>query len=115
MSGQMVGNRGFVRPMPITDEAFEKILELTRQHPTADDSTEEVADEEPRVNVDDVVIVRDGPFKGMEGPVLEVDAAAETLTLALTVMGRDTAVTVPNTYAELAGSDAREGAAVDPE
>ena len=42
----------------------------------------------------------DGPFKGMDGPVLEVLDEGESLTLALTVMGRDTAVTIPASYAE---------------
>ena len=30
MGGQMAGNRGFVRPMPITQEAYEKVVALTR-------------------------------------------------------------------------------------
>ena len=31
MNGQMSGGRGFVKPMPITDEAFENIIKLTKQ------------------------------------------------------------------------------------
>ena len=30
MSGQMVGNRGFVRPLPVSDAEFDKIVRLTR-------------------------------------------------------------------------------------
>ena len=67
-------------------------------------------------SVADVAEVVEGPFKGMQGPVLAVgapsdgeagggddgdaaaaagDADAQTVTLALTVMGRDTPVTLP--------------------
>ena len=37
----------------------------------------------------------EGPFKGLRGPVLSVNADGESLSLALTVMGRDTPVELP--------------------
>ena len=40
--------------------------------------------------IDEIVAVLEGPFKGMSGPVLEYDEAEDSLTLALSVMGRDT-------------------------
>ena len=113
-AGQMVGNRGFVRPMPMTDEAFEKIVALTRTkvHAADDDATDEV--DASRIAIDDLVEVCEGPFKGMQGPVLErnplADGAEEAdeadeqaLTLVLTVMGRDTPVTVPERYCAKVG------------
>ena len=81
MSGQMEGNRGFVRPMPMTDEAFEAIVKLTQQKPEAADDE---ANKHAAFAVDDLVEVCDGPFKGMEGPVIEIADEEETLTLALT-------------------------------
>jgi len=103
----MVGNRGFVRPLPMTDEAFEKIVALTRTKMggTAEDDADTV--DASRIAIDDLVEVCEGPFKGMQGPVLErgpidgaegADAEEEALTLVLTVMGRDTPVTVPERH-----------------
>lgn len=113
-SGQMDGNRGFVLPMPMTDEAFEKIVALTRKKPhmADDDGTDEVV--ASPIAIDDIVAVREGPFKGMQGPVLErnplADAAEEAdeadehaLTVVLPVMGRDTPVTVPERYCAKVG------------
>ena len=67
-SGQMVGNRGFVRPMPMTDEAFEKIVALTRAKttPTADEGAVGKVDVSS-IAIADVVEVCEGPFKGMSG------------------------------------------------
>jgi len=93
MSGQMVGNRGFVRPVPITDEAYWKVVALTKAKLTT--PVEEEAQAQPAFVIDDLVEVSEGPFKGMNGPVLEVSEGAGELTLALTVMGRNTPVTLP--------------------
>ena len=38
MNGQMVGNRGFVSPMPMTEEDFENIVKLTKQKKGPDGS-----------------------------------------------------------------------------
>ena len=131
MGGQMAGNRGFVRPMPVGEEAYQKVradpslhissipasrrlltpspsprflpsgqaLALTRAKlpSTPEDDGDSGG---PQFIENDVVEVTEGPFKGMQGPVLSVDADGETLTLALTVMGRDTPVQVPLAYAE---------------
>ena len=98
-SGQMVGNRGFVRPMPLTDEAFLKIVQLTKvkapQHAAADGADGADAPPEPAFKLDDIVEVSEGPFKGMQGPIVAVADSGAELTLALTVMGRDTPVTLP--------------------
>ena len=39
VSGQMEGNRGFVRPMPMSDAAFEKIVKLTQAKRLMDEKT----------------------------------------------------------------------------
>ena len=103
-AGQMAGNRGFVRPMPMTDEAFEKIVALTRAKtmPTADEGAVGKVDVSS-IAIADVVEVCEGPFKGMQGPVLERsplegEANEQALTLVLSVMGRDTPVTVPERH-----------------
>jgi len=127
-AGQMDGNRGFVLPLPMTDEAFEKIVALTRTktHTADDDGTDEDDDgtdedddgtdevDASRIAIDDIVAVREGSFKGMQGRVVErsplADAAEEAdeadeqaLTLALTLMGRDTQVTVPERFCAKVG------------
>ena len=86
--------------MPMTDEAFEKIVSLTRVKRVDAPADEEAEDGAPLIAVDDVVEVSEGPFKGMQGPVLERTTNEEqaALTLVLTVMGRDTPVTVPESY-----------------
>ena len=94
MSGQMVGNRGFVRPMPMADEEFDKIWELTRVK-TAADLEQEEKEAEPSFAIDDHVEVLEGPFKGMTGPVISLAESGEELTLALVVMSRSTPVTLP--------------------
>ena len=78
--------------MPVSDEAFERVVALTRAK--ADGAGEEVGDE-PRLEVGDDVQVLEGPFKGMLGPVLELNPAEKVVTLALSVMGRDTPVELP--------------------
>lgn len=52
----------------------------------------------PAFAVGDVLKVLDGPFKGLLGPVLALGEDSQMLTLALTVMGRDTPVEVPVRY-----------------
>ena len=115
MSGNMVGNRGFVRPMPITDEALENIVKLTqakrRAREEGGDEGDGAADgagaaaATAAFAVDDVVEVEEGAFKGMRGPVIERAHGrgdeGPTLTLVLTVMGRDTPVTVPEGHCSL--------------
>ena len=104
MSGQMAGNRGFVQPMPMSEAAFEKIVKLTQAKRLAEGG--DGADSAPAesdastIQVDDLVDVCEGPFKGMQGPVLERtdDGGKAGLTLVLTVMGRDTPVTVPEDH-----------------
>lgn len=102
-TGQMVGSRGFVRPMPMTDDAFEKIVQLTKQKVQQKGSEEEGDAEEaasaepapPPFDVEDLVEVTEGPFRSMQGPVLELVEGGREVTLVLTVMGRDTPVTLP--------------------
>ena len=106
--GMLVGGRGFVRPMPITDEAFGKIVALTRVKL----NQQAEAEAAEQIDTDDIVEVLDGPFKGMEGRVLEKSSPdgeveeeeEESLTVLLPIMGRDTPVTVPLRYCEKIGS-----------
>lgn len=90
ISGQMQGSRGFVRPMPLTQNAFNDIVQLTKQSVTSKDNAAAAA-----FAVDDMLQVLEGPFKGLQGPVLEIGDDSQTLTIALTVMGRDTPVDLP--------------------
>jgi transcription antitermination factor NusG len=132
MGGQMAGNRGFVRPMPVSDEAYERAVALTRvkvnmgggagaEGGEGGDGANAAA---PAFTVADIAEVVEGPFKGMQGPVLAVgsddgegegegaaaaaaaDADAQTVTLALTVMGRDTPVTLPMAHCLKIGTQA---------
>jgi len=93
MSGQMQGSRGFVRPMPMSDKEFSDIVALTKQNRQASGAAE------AEFAVDDMLEVLEGPFKGLQGPVLEIAEDAQTLTAALTVMGRDTPVQLPIRHA----------------
>ena len=118
MNGQMSGGRGFVKPMPITDEAFENIIKLTKQKRGDDGQLlgafagAGAAGAAPVVatfEADDMVQVTEGPFKGLQGPVLAAatdadadadadagaEAEAEMVRVALSIMGRETAVKLP--------------------
>ena len=115
-AGQMTGNRGFVRPMPVSDEAYERAVALTRVKVNMGKGDGEGEDEEavPLFSVDDMAEVVEGPFKGMQGPVLAVGNpeeeeggakdGADMVTLALSVMGRDTPVTLPLAHCRKVGS-----------
>ena len=81
VSGQMQGNRGFVRPLPMTDEQFQNIVQLTKQSVSSKDGAAEAG-----FAVDEVLQVLEGPFKGLQGPVLAVGEDGETLTVALQVL-----------------------------
>ena len=61
--------------------------------PSAEGEEEEEA--APAFALDDIAEVLEGPFKGMQGQVIAVDESGEEVTLALTVMGRDTPVSLP--------------------
>ena len=122
LNGQMRGSRGFVKPMPLTDEAFENIITLTKQKRGDDGKLlgafagGGAAGAAPAVatfEADDMVQVTEGPFKGLQGPVLaaatdadadadadggaeaEAEAEAEMVRVALSIMGRETAVKLP--------------------
>ena len=116
MTGQMVGNRGFVRPMPIPDSKYADIVRLTKQNNLPGNQAEgdEAGDEAelgprgPVYELDEMVEVTEGPFKGMSGPVVSLGnededaeaaaAAGTTITVALSVMGRDTPVELSRTH-----------------
>ena len=49
----------------------------------------------PRFEVDQMVQVNGGSFKGLQGPVLTTSDEEESVTLLLRVMGRDTPVELP--------------------
>ena len=122
LNGQMRGSRGFVKPMPLTDEAFENIITLTKQKRGDDGKllgafagagAAGAAAAVATFEADDMVQVTEGPFKGLQGPVLaaatdadadadadggaeaEAEAEAEMVRVALSIMGRETAVKLP--------------------
>ena len=116
MNGQMKGSRGFVKPMPLTEEDFANIVRLTQQKRGDDGqllgagaagAAGAEAGAEASFEEDDMVQVTEGPFKGLQGPVLaaedDADAAAdggaeadaEMVRVALSIMGRETAVKLP--------------------
>ena len=92
--------------MPLTDEAFDKIVLLTRvKSPSQPGEGDEEAAAEaagPAFDLDEMVEVLEGPFKGMQGPVLSLSEGGDELTLALSVMGRDTPVTLNAEHCEKA-------------
>ena len=117
MNGQMIGSRGFVKPMPLTEEDFANIVRLTKQKRGDDGqllgagaagaeagAEADAAAAAPSFEEDDMVQVTEGPFKGLQGPVLAADADAdaaadagaeadaEMVRVALSIMGRETAV-----------------------
>jgi transcriptional antiterminator NusG len=95
MSGQMVGNRGFVRPLPMSDEAFERVVALTRAHHTPEEASESAP---PEFAPDELVTVTEGPFQGLVGRVLELRKSEETLSIELTIMGRPTPCSVKTSH-----------------
>lgn len=90
-SSRMQGSRGFVRPIPLSDEKFAEIVELTKQTRPRDNCGHGNS-----FDVGDVLEVLDGPFKGLKGPVLiSANEDKKVVTLALCVMGQDTPVEIP--------------------
>ena len=95
-SGQPDGTRGFVRPMPLTQAAFEEIVACTKRVPSSvEGGADPAAPAAPRFEVDQMVQVNGGSFKGLQGPVLTTSDEEESVTLLLRVMGRDTPVELP--------------------
>ena len=73
--------------------------QLTRAKTPQPGDEEEAEEEEEggdRFALDEVLEVLEGPFKGMQGPV--VSLADKEVTLALSVMGRETPVSLPRTH-----------------
>lgn len=78
---------GFVgsgtEPTPVMDEEIEKIMKRMGR-------------EEPKhkmdYNVGDVVSITDGPFKGFDGAVNEIDTAKGKLKVLVNMFGRETPV-----------------------
>lgn len=78
---------GFVgsgaEPTPVSDEEMEKIMKRMGR-------------EEPKhkidYNVGEVVNITDGPFKGFDGTISEIDAAKGKLKVLVNMFGRETPV-----------------------
>lgn len=78
---------GFVgsgaEPTPVSDEEIEKIMKRMGR-------------EEPKHKIDyrigEVVNIIDGPFKGFDGTISEIDAAKGKLKVLVNMFGRDTPV-----------------------
>jgi transcriptional antiterminator NusG len=72
-----------VEPTPVSDGEIEKILKRMGR-------------EEPKhkidFNVGDVVNITDGPFKGFDGSINEIDAAKGKLKVLVNMFGRETPV-----------------------
>jgi len=81
------GVTGFVgsgtEPSPVEDEEVEKIMKRMGR-------------EEPKhkidFNVGEVVNITDGPFKGFDGAINEIDAAKGKLKVLVNMFGRETPV-----------------------
>ncbi len=78
---------GFVgsgaEPTPVSDEEMEKIMKRMGR-------------EEPKhkidYNIGEVVNITDGPFKGFDGTISEIDAAKGKLKVLVNMFGRETPV-----------------------
>lgn len=78
---------GFVgsgtEPSPVSDEEMEKIMKRMGR-------------EEPKFKIDynvgEVVNITDGPFKGFDGTISEIDAAKGKLKVLVNMFGRETPV-----------------------
>lgn len=44
--------------------------------------------------VGDTVVIKDGPFEGSEGAIIEINVKKGTLKITINLLGRDTAVEV---------------------
>merc|ERR1719247_1769877 len=80
--GTMIGTRGFVRPKPITDAEFERIIGHTRVAAARAAEAEAVAAAGPAV--DALVEMTEGPFKGLRGPVLAAGDGEVEVSLVVT-------------------------------
>jgi transcriptional antiterminator NusG len=89
-SGHMDGTRGFVWPRPVTDAEFENIVRLTKEVVEEEGKAAKQASLAPG----DRVQIVSGPFKGLQGSVVEV-GEEELCSVLLKVMGRETSVQVP--------------------
>mmetsp|Transcript_978 Transcript_978/g.2638 ORF Transcript_978/g.2638 Transcript_978/m.2638 type:complete len:214 (+) Transcript_978:3-644(+) len=108
LAGNLDGTRGFVWPRPLSPEQFEDIVRLTKE------PQEEARTPAQKVGLrqGDRVQVISGPFKGMQGKVVEV-GAEELCTILLKVMGRETNVQVPVRHCSPVDSDMATGRRVD--
>jgi transcription termination/antitermination protein NusG len=72
-----------IEPTPVADEEIEKIMKRMGR-------------EEPKHKVDyaigEVVNITDGPFKGFDGSINEIDAAKGKLKVLVNMFGRETPV-----------------------
>ncbi len=72
-----------VEPTPVSDEEIEKIMKRMGR-------------EEPKHKIDyaegEVVNIVDGPFKGFDGSISEIDAAKGKLKVLVNMFGRETPV-----------------------
>jgi len=104
-SGQLDGSRGFVWPRPLTDDQFQSIVTLTKEAARASGAGGEGEEAPPSLANGARVLVSSGPFKGLEGTVTEVGTEG-LATVLLTVMGRQTAVSLPERSCQPAGEAA---------
>ncbi len=73
------------RPTPLNDEQVEELLRMTKK-------------EEPEFkltfNLGDVVRINDGPFKGYEGKISEIDKQRGKIKVLVPIFGRETPVEI---------------------
>ena len=127
-NNQMGGSRGAVNPLPVSEAKMRDLVAKTKNRRKGDWSKDGDplavgagaggaggAASIPLFEVDQMVEVTEGPFKGLQGPVRPpaegAAAAADVATVALTVMGRETPVELPTRHlvrlsaAEVMGAD----------
>jgi transcriptional antiterminator NusG len=78
---------GFVgagtQPVPLSEEEYKKLMNIM---------TDETVKHKVDLQVDDLVVINDGPFKDLEGKVGDVDEATGKVKVLVSMFGRETPV-----------------------
>ncbi|PID34799.1 MAG: hypothetical protein CR971_01370 [candidate division SR1 bacterium] len=75
------------RPIPVTDEEYDKIMQQIKK-------SEERSELTIPYKVGDLVILREGDFKSMQGVIRELDLEKGTVVVNIEMLGRQTPVVI---------------------
>ncbi len=75
------------RPIPVTDQEYDKIMQQIKK-------SEERSELTIPYKVGDLVILREGDFKSMQGVIRELDLEKGTVVVNIEMLGRQTPVVI---------------------